>query len=426
MQTIFAQATARGKAGIAVIRISGPEAAAIGRALVGTLPEAAKASLRIIRGPDGSVLDHALVLWFEAPRSFTGEDVLELHLHGSPATLRAVEAAIAATGLARPAEAGEFTLRALVNDRLDLAQVEGLGDLLDAETEAQRRQAFAVFSGAMGRRATEWRSKLLRAAAILEAAIDFAEEDIPADVVEGLADLLEGLRQDLTAEIDGSMVAERVRDGFVVAILGAPNAGKSTLLNALAGREIAITSSIAGTTRDVLEARLDVRGLPVTFLDTAGIRDAQDEIERLGVERALDRAADADLRIVLETEDWEEPAILAGRVDIKVRAKCDLGFGAGVSGKTGEGIDRLLARVHEILSDRVASVRTAISARQRVGMELARRELEAGLLVLDQGGATEIVAEHLRHALVCLDSLIGRVDVEDVLGEIFARFCIGK
>lgn len=426
MQTIFAQATARGKAGVAIIRVSGPGCVGIASELLGYTPPVGQAVVRTVRNAEGGILDQALTIFFEGPRSFTGEDVLELHLHGSVAVTHAVEAAIIGTGLARPAEAGEFTQRALLNDRLDLSQVEGLGDLIEAETEAQRQQAFSVFSGAVSETTEAWRGDLLRAAGLLEATIDFVDEDVPVDVVPEVAQLLTRVLEGLGAEIRGSHVAERVRDGFEVAILGAPNAGKSTLLNALAGREIAITSELAGTTRDVLEARLNVYGIPVSFLDTAGLRETDDVVERIGVERAVARALVADLRVLLQVEDWKQPEELRGKIDISVNAKADLHGNGGVSGKTGEGIEALLNRVHEILSDRMSVVRTTISARQRAGMSRAESDLKQAIDLISVEHDLEIIAEHVRNAVRSLDSIIGRVDVEDVLGEIFSRFCIGK
>jgi len=299
MDTIYAVATARGKAGLATIRISGPRAHHACFVLAGDLPQARYAALRRLTGADGVFLDQALVLVFAGPASFTGEDVVELHLHGSIATTNAVLAALSDIDGLRAALPGEFTRRALENDCLDLAQVEGLSDLIEAETEAQRRQALRVLSGALGAKAEGWRTDLIRAASLLEATIDFADEEVPVDVTPEVSDLLGGVLAELKAESKGALVSERIRDGFEVAIVGPPNVGKSTLLNALAGREAAITSEVAGTTRDVIEVRMDLAGLPVTFLDTAGLRETKDAVEAIGVARALDRAVSADLRVVL-------------------------------------------------------------------------------------------------------------------------------
>ncbi|MDJ0857494.1 MAG: tRNA uridine-5-carboxymethylaminomethyl(34) synthesis GTPase MnmE [Dinoroseobacter sp.] len=429
METIFAQATAKGKAGVAVVRISGPQAFSAARQIARPLPDAHRAGLRSLRDQNGGLLDEALVLTFPEGRSFTGEEVVELQLHGSTAVVSAVLRTLAAIDGLRLAEPGEFTRRAMENNRLDLAQVEGLADLVEAETEAQRLQAQRVFSGALGDKVEAWRAKLIRAAALLEATIDFADEEVPEDVSPEVKYLLTSVATDLASEIKGSVVAERVRDGFEVAILGAPNAGKSSLLNALAGREAAITSSIAGTTRDVIEVRMDLGGVPVTLLDTAGLRETEDEIEQIGVERALSRADQADLSLVL-TETGELPVELREtKVDLVVRTKCDLRApkdGLAISTVTGQGLQYLTDEIGRLLSDRVASVGTATHLRHRVSMEKASANLAKVLEQLDSEVPTEILADELRTAIRALDSLIGRVDVDHLLGEIFASFCIGK
>ena len=289
MDTIFALASARGKAGVAVFRISGPRAFEAVVALSGPLPEVRRAALRRLSW-QGDVLDEALVLLFAEGQSFTGEAVAELQVHGSLAVTLGVAKALSEVGL-RMAEPGEFSRRALENGRMDLAQIEGLADLIDAETEMQRRQAMRVLSGAIGRRTEGWRVKLIRAAALVEAVIDFADEDVPVDVGPEVRALLDTVLGELRAEVAGSYMSERMRDGFEVAIVGAPNAGKSTLLNALAGRDAAITSDLAGTTRDVIEVRMNLAGLPVTVLDTAGLRQGLDPIEEIGIARGVARAA---------------------------------------------------------------------------------------------------------------------------------------
>jgi uncharacterized membrane protein YgcG len=283
MDTIFALASGRGKAGVAVIRISGRGAWPAVQSLAGDLPVPRRASLRRLRDRSGQELDQALVVLFPAGASFTGEDVAELQLHGSPAVVAAVSEALAAEPDLRPAEPGEFTRRALQNGRLDLAQVEGLADLINAETEAQRLQAQRLFDGALGERVMAWRASLLRASSLIVAAVDFAEEDVPQDVRAACAAEISGVRDALVAEQEGAFFAERVRDGFEIAIVGPPNAGKSTLLNYLAGREAALTSEQAGTTRDVIEVRMDLGGLPVTLLDMAGLRETEDAVEAAGV-----------------------------------------------------------------------------------------------------------------------------------------------
>jgi tRNA modification GTPase len=328
----------------------------------------------------------------------------------------------------RPADAGEFTRRALENGRLELSQVEGLADLIDAETEAQRRQAVRVFSGALGKLAQRWRADLLGAVALIEATIDFADEDVPVDVVPDVTVLLQGVLVDLQRETAGVRVAERIRSGFEVAIMGAPNVGKSTLLNFLAGREAAITSRHAGTTRDVIEVRLDLEGLPVTLLDTAGLRDAEDEVEQQGIEKGLERAGQADLRIWLcEADDQPGRGYVEG--DVVLRAKGDqfLKEAESVSGLTGQGVDRLVARVTGILAARAAGAGVAMRERHRTAMLRASGHLEVAIDMLPSAlHRMELVAEEVNMAIRAVDSIVGKVDVEDVLGEIFSRFCIGK
>ncbi len=428
MDTIFALASARGKSGVAVVRISGPSAVSAAKQLAGTLPEPHRTALRVLYDRNGDELDRALVLRFAAGHSFTGEDVVELHLHGSVATISAVLRNLEEFPDLRPAEAGEFTRRALENGQLDLAQVEGLADLIDAETEAQRKQALRVLSGAIGMASEMWRSKLIRAAALLEATIDFADEEVPVDVTPEVLELIDAVAGDLKAEIVRTSMAERIRDGFEVAIIGAPNVGKSTLLNALAGREAAITSEFAGTTRDVIEVRMDLRGLPVTVLDTAGLRESEDAIETIGISRARDRAARADLRVFLIEGDLPRD-VLRQPDDIVIAAKGDLrsGEGPSVSGKTGAGVVELIDRISTILSARSANSGIAIRERHRTAMQRASESLESARIELEGGpDRSELTAENLRSAIRALDSLVGRVDVEDLLDEIFASFCIGK
>lgn len=428
MDTIYALATARGRSGLAVVRISGPESFPAGKVLAGRLPPVRTASLRRLTW-NGELLDEALVLTFAEGASFTGETVVELHCHGGPAVVGAVLRALSEQPGLRLAEPGEFTRRALENGVLDLAQVEGLADLIDAETEAQRRQAVRVLSGSVGQKVEGWRRDLIRAGALLEATIDFADEDVPVNVSPEVLGLIDGLMADLGREAAGVAAAERIRDGFEVAIVGAPNAGKSTLLNQLAGREAAITSEIAGTTRDVIEVRMDVGGLPVTFLDTAGLRDTEDRLERAGIDRAVARADAADLRLFLT--DGNPVIGLAVRVDdLVVRGKADTlsgGEGLAVSGLTGEGVTELMARIGDILQNRVGSAGALVRERHRLAVTSAIAALaESRAEVVRDDSRVELAAEHLRQAVRALDALVGRVDVDDLLGEIFASFCIGK
>ena len=418
MDTIFALASARGRAGVAVIRISGPLAhQAVQRFCA--LPPLRVASLRSLIW-DGDVLDQALVLIFDK-NSFTGESCAELHLHGSNAVVARVLQVLGSMEGLRLAEAGEFTRRALENGKLDLTQVEGLADLIDADTESQRKQAVRVLSGAIGRKVEGWRQNLLRAAALIEATIDFADEDVPVDVMPEVTALIDGLLGDLRQQV-ANPAAERIRDGFEVAILGAPNAGKSTLLNALAGREAAIISEIAGTTRDIIEVRMDIAGFAVTLLDTAGLRDTDDVVESIGVQRAIDRAAAADLRIFLLASPDESLLVDPTPEDLIYQGKADLHGGAGLSGKTGQGLDELLARIAVVFQNRTASAGILIRQRQRRAVETGISALTAAKLAREP----ELIAAELRVALNALEALLGRVDVEMLLGEIFSSFCIGK
>lgn len=424
MDTIYALASARGKAGVALLRLSGPSAHAAVAALGASLPPARKASLRRLIW-QGELLDEALITLFDKGHSFTGEETAELALHGSIAVVQATLRALSQIPGLRAAEPGEFTRRALENGRLDLTQVEGLADLIDAETESQRRQSLRILSGAVGQRAESWRKRLIRAAALLEATIDFADEDVPVDVTPEVLSLLDSVQQELRSEIAGAAAAERIRDGFEVAIVGAPNAGKSTLLNALAGREAAITSEIAGTTRDVIEVRMEIAGLAVTLLDTAGLRDSDDHVERIGVSRAVERATRADLRIFL-TDGSPLPDLAPLPDDIVVQAKADIS-GSGVSGLTGHGLPELIAAIGERLSRRTAGAGIAIRERHRIAMNRAIHSIDSARLEVEKGAArVELAAEFLRAGVLALDSLVGRIDVEDLLDEIFRSFCIGK
>ena len=430
MDTIFAPATARGRSGLAVIRLSGPLAHSAVSALCGKLPEVRVAALRRLVWK-GDLIDEALVLLFAAGASFTGEMVAELHVHGGAAVVSAVLRVLAEQPGLRLAEPGEFSRRALENGMIDLTQVEGLADLIDAETEAQRRQALRVLSGSIGDRVNGWRSRLVRASALLEATIDFADEDVPVDVRPEVLSLIEGLLSELTSEAAGIEASERIRDGFEVAIIGPPNVGKSTLLNRLAQREAAITSEIAGTTRDVIEVRMDIAGLPVTVLDTAGLRDTPDPLERAGIERAVVRAEAADLRVFLVEDGSAVLSVKPRAGDLLVWAKADVGTDRtgqlAVSGRTGQGITELVLSIGTVLSARVASAGVLVRERHQIAVTdgvVALEESRSEMISRDS--RPELVAEALRRAIRALDVLVGRVDVEELLGEIFASFCIGK
>ena len=428
MDTVYALATAQGRAGVSVIRISGPLAHEACLRLCGDLPEPRVAALRTLWDADGVKLDEALVLVFAENASFTGEPVVELQVHGSIAVVGALLRVLSEMPGLRGAEAGEFTRRALENGRLDLAQVEGLADLIDAETEAQRKQALRVLSGDLGQLAEGWRRDLIRAAALLEATIDFADEEVPVDVTPEVSNLLAGVRVALARESEGVKTAERIRSGFEVAIVGAPNVGKSTLLNCLAGREAAITSEYAGTTRDVIEVSMDLGGVPVTLLDTAGLRETTDVIEEIGIRRARERASLADLRVFL-MEQGERPEMEPEPDDIVLWAKGDLleDKVGSVSGISGEGVESLVEEITRRLSGRISSVGIATRERHRVAMLRALAALDdATERLLDGPDTYDLAAEELRLAIRALESLVGRVDVENLLDEIFSSFCVGK
>ena len=428
MDTIFALATAPGKSGVAVVRISGPQAFLVAERLTGKPLSGRGMHHHMLRAADGSILDDALVLSFVGPASFTGEDSVELQIHGSLAVVNAVSHELVTMGLCRIAEPGEFTRRSLENGKMDLVQVEGLADLIEAETETQRRQAQKILAGQLGRRVEEWRASLVKAASLIEVTIDFSDEDVPFDVSDEVRELLLSIRSNLNEESKNATRSERVRSGFEAAIVGEPNAGKSTLLNALAGREAAITSQVAGTTRDVIEVRMDLGGLPVTVLDTAGIRNTDDTVEKIGVDRAQHRANLADIRIFLS----EHPAELGVAIkegDVHVLPKGDMrGNEVGsVSGVTGHGVDTLIQRVVAELSTRVPNSGVATRFRHMAAMQEADGFLGSALQQLELGPERyELVAEEIRSAIRCLEILVGRIDVENLLDEIFSSFCLGK
>jgi tRNA modification GTPase len=438
--TIVAVSTGQGAAGVAVLRVSGPCARDILTSVGAKNLRPRYAALAMLRHPvSGQTLDHALTLYFPAPHSFTGEDVAEFHIHGGRAVQAAVlDAVLASTSDVRIAIAGEFTRRALENGKLDLAQVEGLAALIDSETEWQRQQALRLMSGELTRLADGWRAALINALAFLDAGLDFADEgDVADDALLGRVPMLIGpvvlqLRKLVAAAPSG----ERLRDGFRVAIIGPPNAGKSSLLNAIAKRDVAIVSQIAGTTRDVIEVRCDIGGIPVTFLDTAGLRASSDPIEIEGMERTRRAAEDADIILDLRAVDSQaERHGLNLPTQIAVATKIDLGPAPanmiGISVHDGRGLDQLLSFVRQGLVDRLAGEPVLVSERrQRAMLADALQYLDSASKRIAQAGsgtfAPELMAEDLRLACRALDQLIGRVNVDDVLDEIFGRFCIGK
>jgi tRNA modification GTPase len=450
--TIFALSSGRPPAAIAVVRISGPQAGVALEKLIGRVPEPRRAVLTRVRDPaNGDVIDEALALWFPAPRSETGEDMAELQLHGGHAVVAGVLDALAALPGCRMAEPGEFTRRAFEAGRLDLTAVEGLGDLIAAETQAQRRQAFRQLKGLIGDRAEVWRRRLIEALALVEARIDFSDEaDVPEDLVGPALHAAQQLRSEIAAILADGRRGERLREGLVVAVAGPVNAGKSTLFNRLARREAAIVSPYAGTTRDVIEVHLDLDGYPVTLLDTAGIRESKEPVEQEGIRRARERAEAADIVLwVVDaaagsggarrslTKDAAEVWLIKNKIDlldekllsVSTLEKNEYKFIYSLSAGRGEGIDGLVEGLAAHARSFFTAAESGIVTRAR-----HRRALEETVAALDRavaegtkGGAREeLIAEELRVAATALGRLTGRVDVEDILDVIFRDFCIGK
>lgn len=441
--TIFALASGAGRAGVAVMRLSGAAVPRVLAAMLGHLPEPRRASLRTLWHPaTGEALDRALVLRFAAPASYTGEEAAEFHLHGGRAVIEAVAAALLACGPGvRPAEPGEFTRRAFLNGKLDLTAAEGIADLVAAETEAQRRQALAQAEGGLAALVATWAGQLTRALALAEAAIDFSDDGVGEEAEREALALAAAVAAGMAAALAVAGRAERVREGFRVAIIGAPNAGKSRLLNRLAGREAAIVSSRAGTTRDVIEVRMDLGGHAVTLADMAGLREAEDEIEAEGVRRALAWAGEADLRLAVfdGTAAAPDGATLAALGEgaapwLGVASKADLGRSlneAGgralipVSAVMGEGIEALVTALVAAVGELAGGAGGGAGltrARHRAAVE----EAVAALGRAAGAGLPELRAEELRGALQAIGRLTGRVDVEDLLDLVFGTFCIGK
>ncbi len=425
---IFAPASGLGGA-ISLLRLSGPGAGRVIEALAGSLPAPRRASLRGFRDGQGKIIDRGLLLWFPGPSSVTGEDYAECHVHGGRAVRAAMTAALLALG-ARPAEPGEFSRRAFLNGRLDLLEAEGISDLIDAETEAQRQLALDLAGGAMSRAVAAWRETLIALMAQLAALIDFADEDLPADVEAGMLAAMAGLRADIASAIGAGLVAERLREGVEIVVLGAPNAGKSTLVNALAGEEIAIVSDIPGTTRDAIGVRLDLGGVAVRLVDTAGLRQSDDAIEAEGVRRAEAHARRADLLILCgAAPDFAPPDAPADVPALRVATKADLGGVVpegmlAVSARTGAGLaallDALRARVEALVE------RGGGPALPRPRQIACLRDVVAALDRALAVGVPELRAEELQAAAGALARLTGTIGVEDVLDQVFSSFCIGK
>ncbi len=438
--TIYALSSGRLPAAIAVVRISGLNARVGLETFDVKLPEPRRAARARLIDPDSrETIDDALALWFQGPRSETGEDMVELHLHGGRAILARVFAVLGTLPGFRPAEAGEFTKRAVLNGKMDLSHAEGLGDLVSAETEAQRRQAMRQYEGALSKKVEAWRERLIEAMALIEANLDFSDEaDVPENLIAPAAEAGRAMLLEIEAALADARRGERLREGFSVAITGAPNAGKSTLLNVLAQRDVAIVSDIPGTTRDALEVALDLNGVPVVLVDTAGIRDTADPIEQEGVRRAMKRAESADLVLLLEAANGETISLTAQphQTIWRIRTKADLidsdskrplspQGSLSISARTGAGIDELLRRLSKEAERFAGEPALVTRERQRVALREAAERISSALS-LAKPGQEELFAEELRLAARALGRITGRVDVEDVLDKIFSSFCIGK
>jgi tRNA modification GTPase len=438
-QTIFALSSGRAPSAIAVVRVSGPQAGPLLKALGGKIPPARAATRALLRDVGQQPIDDAVMLWFPGPASATGEDVAEFHVHGSRAVLAAVFAALAGFENVRAAEPGEFTRRAFENGKLDLTEAEGLDDLIHADTDRQRRQALRQLKGLLGDKARDWRARIIEASALIEAGIDFSDEgDVPAELIAPALVKIKTLLAEIQEVLAAQGQSERLRDGLVVAIAGPPNVGKSTLMNQLARREVAIVSPHAGTTRDVIEVQLDLDGYPVTVIDTAGIRETVDPVEQEGVRRARARADEADL--VLWLADSPQAGIEHhGTAPVwLVRNKIDIGAGGRpmaeveenvrfeISASRGDGLPELIAALVGFAQDYFGGNEGGLigRTRQRKLLQETAASLRRCIDVVGEG--EELAAEELRTAAHSLGRLLGRVDVEDILDVIFREFCVGK
>ena len=438
-QTIFALSSGRAPSAIAIVRVSGTRAGAVLTELAGKLPMPRVATRALIRDVGQRPIDEAVVLWFPAPASATGEDVAEFHVHGGRALLAALFAALTAFDDLRAAEPGEFTRRAFENGKLDLTEAEGLDDLIHADTDRQRRQALRQLKGMLGDRARDWRAQIIEASALIEAGIDFSDEgDVPAELIAPALAKIKTLLSEIEEVLAAQGQSERLRDGLVVAIAGPPNVGKSTLINQLARRDVAIVSPHAGTTRDVIEVQLDLDGYPVTVIDTAGIRETDDPVEQEGVRRARARAAEADLVLWL-ADAAVEPVHDGGAPVWLVRNKIDLVAGRPggddetcarrefrISARRGDGLPELISALVGFAQDYFGANEGGLISRtrQRKLLQETAASLRRSVDVVGKG--EELAAEELRAAAHSLGRLLGRVDVEDVLDVIFREFCVGK
>lgn len=435
LPTIYALSSGQGRAGIAVVRISGTQAAKVLENLAGAITPPRIASVRKLMSHEGFIIDQAMVLWLPKPHTVTGEDVVEFHLHGSPAILDVLFKEFALIPGVRPAEAGEFTKRAFENGKLDLVEVEGLADVLSANGEAQRRLAMRQFLGEASAVYEKWRSDIIAALALFEASIDFVEEEDVASQARAMAKpAIERLIGELERALVLSAQNTLVRNGLKVVIAGAPNVGKSSLLNALVDRDAAIVSPIAGTTRDIVEAQVNFAGVGITLADTAGMRaNVNDEIEKVGIERAKAAALAADILVWVTSPDIVETVGPERRADVIVGNKADLHSIRErnddvifVSTKTGLGLNRLRDVLNSLIQARLSGVENAVIVRQRHILAVQETIRLLNESVEETHQPLELVTEDLRKAARALSSITGHVDVEDLLGKIFSEFCIGK
>src|SRR5690349_7833903 len=440
-QTIFALSSGRPPSAIAMVRVSGPQAGKVVMALVGKMPSPRMATRALLRDVGQRPIDDAVVLWFPGPASATGEDVAEFHVHGGRAVLAALFAALAGFENVRPAEPGEFTRRAFENGKLDLTEAEGLDDLIHADTDRQRRQALRQLKGLLGDRARDWRDRIIEASALIEAGIDFSDEgDVSGELIVPALAKVRTLLDEIENVLSAAGRGERLREGLVVAIAGPPNVGKSTLMNQLARREVAIVSPHAGTTRDIIEVQLDLDGYPVTVIDTAGIRETQDPVEQEGVRRARARAGEADLVLWLADAagapiEHQGPApvwLVRNKIDL-VRPTAAAVDGQGrpmaefrISARSGAGLPELIEALVGFAQNYFGGSEGGLIARERQRMLVkdTADSLRRAIAVIAEG--EELAAEELRAAAYSLGRLLGRVDVEDILDVIFREFCVGK
>ena len=429
--TIFALSTVPGKAGIAIVRLTGPESLTVVEKLTGSTPAYRKAVLRELRY-DGETVDTAIVICSALGSSYTGEEMVEFHIHGSLAIVKSLIEVLGDRLGLRNAEPGEFTKRALENDRLDLTQVEGLSNLLNAQTKAQKNQSLMLLSGRLGGKVSQWRERLLSSISLIEIMIDFSDQDVPRNTVQQVKDIVRVLKIELKLELNGYKKAAIIRDGYDVAIIGKPNVGKSSLLNFLAGTDKAIVSDQEGTTRDIIELSIDLNGYAVKFFDTAGLQDTEDEVEKIGIMKTRKRARDSNIRMFLlnpgdTIDDFKDISkkgdlFFCCKSDIQVYYPYD-----GISSKTGAGVKGMLEHIEKKLQNHASYSSVLTNERHRVAGKKTLRLMEAAERHLAMDNCQiEIVAEEIRSAIVEIDLLVGKISVEDMLGRIFSSFCIGK